>query len=316
MALKFIEGFDDGLLAQRAWTSVETTTGRFGGSCGRPVFFGQVTYSFPAPLTGTVVFGFACLFTAVSAYSPVLQVGSALIGRTAGGSVTLSNGGSLVGTSPSAPFSSANVWRYIELKYVLSTGACTVRVDGVAVITATVGTAASISSMLLGQGGGNAQQLQFDDFYVLDTTGTKNNDFLGDVRIQTLLPTADGTHSDLAPSTGTAHAALVDEPAPNTTDYVYSASAGMKDTYQFQDLAATTANIFGVEITNYSRKDATGSVGVANVSRVAGVDYTAVPQGLSASWTANRDLLELNPATGLPWAPADVINSEFGIKTS
>jgi hypothetical protein len=155
-----------------------------------------------------------------------------------------------------------------------------------------------------------------DDLYVLDTTGTVNNDFLGDVRVQTLYPSADGTNTGFTPSTGTTHYTLVDEAAPNTTDLVSAANAGLKDSYGFQDLMGTTANVYGVQATSYAAKDNTGTVGVKNITRISGTQYTGPTAWyLSTTWTANRELWERNPATSGLWAPADVNAAEFGVES-
>lgn len=316
MALRFIEGFDDGLMTQHGWTnSSHIGTGRLGGGAWYCYATQHQGLNLAQPISGTVIVGFAFRHNNTNT-DDIFAISSLHLQRNASGSLSLLNNSTVLATTPNTPLS-IGVWRYIEVKYTTATGAVVVRIDGSIALTGTVGVIASVSSLTWANSNNFSNDwCAVDDVYILDATGTTNNNFLGDVRVQTLLPTADGANSGLTPSTGTTHAALVSEAAPNTTDYVYSATAGVEDTYQFQDLAATTANIFGVEITNYSRKDATGSVGVANVSRVAGVDYTAASQGLSTSWAANRDLLELNPATGLPWAPADINNSEFGVKTS
>ena len=46
--------------------------------------------------------------------------------------------------------------------------------------------------------------LDIDDLYICDGTGSApHNTFLGDCRVDTLLPTADGTAQQWTPSTGT-----------------------------------------------------------------------------------------------------------------
>jgi hypothetical protein len=314
MALRLIEGFDDKLFAQRGWVSLQPAAGRFGGSSGQPVFFGQPYYPFSTALTGTVVVGVAVMLTASPPYSPILKVGPASLGIVLNGSITLSNGATVVATSTTGPFNVPNVWRYIEFKYNMTTGACTLRSDGVTILTGSVATAASVPTVGWGQGGSPSSNLIWDDLYVLDATGTVNNDFLGDVKVQTLLPNADGSNSALTTSTGTTHYNLVNEATPDTTSYVSSSNVGDKDTYQFQDLSANTASVYGLTITNYAHKDAAGSGGIANVVRVGGTDYASTGQSLSSSWTANNDIVEINPATGTAWTANDVNNSEFGIQ--
>jgi hypothetical protein len=320
MALRFIEGFDDNLTGQRGWIGAVPAagTGRFGGAAANPAYYTQVSYYLPSPISGTVVVGLAIKFANNNGYGPAIAVGPIGIQKPIAGNVQVYNtgNGTVYGTSGNAPFSAPNVWRYVELKYNTTTGAATVRVDGISVITATTITTTSVPLITMGYSGGNSGDLTFDDLYVLDGTGTVNNDFLGDVRVQTLYASSDGSNSQLTPSTGTTHYNLVNEATPDTTSYVSSSTAGQKDTYQFQDLASNTKNVFGVEITNYAHKDAAGPAAFSNIARVGATDYVQTAQPLSTSWTANRDLLEINPATGLPWAPSDINSAEFGVQVS
>jgi hypothetical protein len=316
MALKFIEGFDDGMMSLHGWTTNSLGTGRFGGSAWSCLATGHQTLNLAAPITGTIIVGFAMKHNTVST-DDCFSVGSLNLYITAGGALQLYNGGTLLSTSTWAPWASNGTWRYVEVKYVMSTGAATVRVDGANILSGTVGTLASVSSLSWGITNNFSNSwLIIDDVYILDTTGTVNNDFLGDVRVQTLYPTADGTYSQLTPSTGTTHATLVDEPTPNTTDYVSSTTAGQKDSYQFQDLDANTANVYGVEVANYSHKDAAGAAGFSNLVRIGSTDYTSTSQPLSTSWTPSRDILETNPATSAAWSANDVNNAEFGVETT
>ena len=319
MALRLIEGFDDGLTVERGWQgTTATTTGRFGGICRIVWQQDACIYPFNPVLTGTITTGMAFLSQNVAGARYMFDLGNArlvysngfLIIRRADTDVQ-------VAISASSYWQAPNVWRYIEMQYVPATGAVTVRVDGVSAVSGTVPTTANVSSIILKGPGYLIFDYDFyDDLYVLDSSGTTNTTWLGDVRVQTLYPNADGANSALTPSTGTAHAVLVDEPTPNTTDYVSSSTPGAKDTYQFQDLNSNTAGVYGLEVTNYSHKDAAGPGSMANVVRSGGTDYTQPAQPLSASWTANKDLLNTNPATSAPWTVSDVNSAEFGVEVS
>lgn len=316
MALKFIEGFDDGMMAQHGWTDMTTTTGRFGGKAWASPQIGHQGLNLPTPLTGTLVVGFA-LARQFNAVDQVFDMGNAHLYTTAGGALQLYNGGTLLSTTTSSPWQAAGTWRYVEVKQVLSTGAVTVRVDGITVLSGTVASIASLSSLTWQTSNNYSWGATYlDDVYVLDTSGTVNNDFLGDVRVQTLLPNTDGTYSQLTTSTGTSHSALVKEATPNTTDYVYSSTSGQKDSYHYQTLSANTANVYGVELANYSHKDAAGPAGFSNLVRVGTTDYASTGQPLSTSWTPNRDILDTNPATSAAWTPSDVNNAEFGVQVT
>ena len=83
-----------------------------------------------------------------------------------------------------------------------------------------------------------------------DTGGSANNDFLGDVRVETLFPTADGANTAWTPSAAGSHFNKVNEatgtfPDGDTT-YVADATPGDRDTYVMSDLAAAAGNVYGV----------------------------------------------------------------------
>ena len=326
MALKYIEGFDDGLFVQKGWQGTFSPTvypaiqtGRFGGGAMRAAYVDGGIGFFPSPLSGTLVLGFAVL-PSTNAYSATMvNFGLARLKILAGGGLALhrSDNDTQIAVSSSIIWPTGNVWRYLEIKYTTSTGACEVRVDGVSVLTGTLPTTSTVSSVSYPNQPNGQCQFLIDDIYVVDTTGSRNNDYLGDVRVNTLLPTADGTYQDMTPSTGTAHYSLVNEVSPNTTNYVSSAIAGTKDSYQFADLGSGTGGVFGLRVTSYAHKDSTGTAGLRNIARVNGADYDGANIApLSVSWTATSEMWENNPATGAQWEASDINSAEFGVKTT
>lgn len=318
MALRLIEGFDDDLMFMKGWQpstySANYAAGRFGGSArayrGYPA--GNETYRFVQPLTGTVIVGFA--LSSVDRGAILFNFDSLGFGVDTAGCAQLYSGSTLKATSPSSYWVTSATWRYVELKYELATGNTEVRIDGVFAVSGTIATATSLSTMYLAP---KRSLATFDDMYVLDNSGTTNNDFLGDVRVQTSYPIADGSHTDMVPSTGTDHFAVVDEVVPDTTSYVSSSTAGAKDSYKIQPLPSNTAQVFGLNVSAYASKDATGAAGIVNTASVNGTDYTGSNVGsLSTTWTTTSELWEVNPATGQLWSPNDISSSEFGVEIS
>lgn len=328
MTLRLIEGFDDGLMSQKSWVPTYVTTmpsivtGRFGGGAAQMNYVGGTTGSLGYTITGTVVVGVA-IRPDVFTPGVFLMIGDAWLCKMAGGYLALLRGGTKAQVAiSSSPIWSGAVWRYIELKYVLSTGACEVRVDGVTIMTGAVATSASVMTLQFPdpyhayQSSSNGI-FSCDDLYVLDTTGTTNNDFLGDVRVNTLLPSADGTHHDMTPSSGTTHYSLVDDATPDTTSYVTTSSAGAKETYRFQPLSSTVGGVYGIRATNYAHKDGAGTAGLRNIITSGGTDYeSALNASMSASWAVASDLWEQNPATGGAWTQTSVNDSEFGVEST
>lgn len=318
MALLLVEGFDDGLLANKGWTSNGTaTTGRITGNALSPRWLSPgIYYTFPTTPASTIVMGFALQVFNYTSERTILSVGQTRLKYKTNGFLALCrvDTDAQLAITSSAHWPSDGVWRYIECKYNSSTGVTSVRIDGSVVLSGTVPAPAAVPNLLFG--GTGALEHSIDDLYILDTAGTLNNDFLGDVRVQTYLPTADGANTGMTPSTGTTHYNLVDETTPNTTDYVSTTSTGVKDTYQFPDLSANTGNVFGVMTTNYAHKDSTGLAGIANVVRSGGTNYSGTSNSLSTGWTANSQTWETNPATGAVWSASEVNSAEFGVESA
>lgn len=98
-----------------------------------------------------------------------------------------------------------NAWHYLECLVTInaSTGVASLHIDGVSALNQTglntnnSGTAQinKISTGLVGAASsyGSAITFLLDDVYVLDTTGSFNTSYLGDIKVQGLLPTGNGT---------------------------------------------------------------------------------------------------------------------------
>ena len=217
-----------------------------------------------------------------------------------------------------------NSWYYIEFKAIIhdTAGSYEVRVDGVTELSASGidtrngGTGPWNNVWLASPSNSNAW---FDDFYLLDTSGATLNDFLGPVRVETLFPQTDavaaGTHAGLTPSTGTDHGAMVDEPAPNTTDYNSSAVVGAKDTYQYPSMTLAGV-IHGIQTNLYVAKSDAAIRRVCPVVRVNGVDYDGPDFNPLTTFNWWSEVRAVNPNTGLPWTVADIAALEVGMKVT
>jgi hypothetical protein len=185
--------------------------------------------------------------------------------------------GTLVETSV-AGVVKEGVYNYLQLKIVISdTGSITVKVDGTQVINATSvdtkpGTATDIDKVKFqGAVTGSSNGINYDDFIFMDDSGSLNNDFLGDRRVYTLLPTGDdGTDADFSsqPSQGVGDTYLnVDDPIPGAPDgdtsYNYSNTPGDETLHDFANLPVTPATVDAVQVTLYAKKDDGGARALA-----------------------------------------------------
>lgn len=230
--------------------------------------------------------------------------------------------GTVLGTSAAGVVTTSG-YCYLECKAVIhdTTGSYEVRVNGVNVLAGSGvdtrnggnGVVTSVALMAVRSG-----EL-WDDVYICDGSGSTNNDFLGDNRVDCYFPNGNGNSSQLVGSDGNSvdNYLLVDESAPNDdTDYVQSATATEKDTYSFPNMAHTPATISGVQILMNAKKDDSGSRSLASVIRSGGADTDGATQALSTSYAYYMQISETDPNTTAAWTQSGFDAAEFGVKVA
>lgn len=344
MTLLFIDSFSHYSTAQllRKWTS--TTSGGSGsvtisangrysvnslrilGSTGG---FANAKKSLAASATWRVGFAFkaSAIPTTTCVIAALLDVGSTQCDLRFNTDGTLSvtrNGTAVTGGTSSFTLLSAT-WYYIELKATIadSIGAntCKVRVNGSDVITVTTGqdiqaTANSTANqLLLGQSANAGAVYTYDycDLYVCDASGSVNNDFLGDCRVECLLPSGAGTNTAFTASTGANYTCVDENPATDDTDYVESSTATQKDTYAMGNLSSTANAVYGVQTCMTARKTDAGARSVAAVVRSGSTDYDGATVSLADTYSILTEIRETDPNNG-SWTPTTVNAMEAGIK--
>lgn len=339
MAWLFGDGFSHYATADapKKWTSV-LGTGTIGSTAGFVRRSGCSYFSLNGNTelkktlgvnAGTLIYGCAYNFQTIPATNKALcyfndsgtnqvciAVNSALQVYALRGTL---GAGTVLGTSSAALPSTG--WFYLEVKVVVhaTAGSVTVKLNGLTTLLNLTGlntkaTAnAYANEFAQGNNASSSATVLVTDLYLCDSSGTENNNFLGDIRIDVEFPNGDGSHSDFTPSTGTSHSALVDEATPNTTDYVSSSTVGAKDTYQFQNLTTITGNILAVQVINAVMKDDAGSRSVANVVKSGATEVTDSAVVLSTSQTYSISVHEHDPATSAAWTESGVNNAEFGV---
>lgn len=212
-------------------------------------------------------------------------------------------------------------WNYIEIRYIPSNtvGVVEVRINETTEINVTgTDTTAGLEDIgSIGIGGNQTDAvLFFDDMYVLDTSGTSNNTYLGDVTVYTEVPTTDTTEASFSPSTGTDHFAMVDDAADIDDDstYVENATLGATDRYTSAALGVT-GTVHGVQISTTSRKTDTKARGFkASIKSGATEKEDTGEHTLTASYIVYRDIYEVDPNTSSAWTVTNVDSLEFGFK--
>lgn len=338
MTLRFIDSFDHYVTADGglkgytyAATGVTAAIGR-NGTAG--VRSGNTNFPCDLVLPGAdfnpIIVGFAYRASSLSLASLVQFAHSGTmhihIDLTSTGFLQVRRGqnGTVLGTG-TFQFT-AGVYAYVEAKVNIhgSTGSVEVKVNGATDINITGantqngGTAAVNTLRLFYSGTAVGTTMDIDDLYVCDTAGSVNNDFLGDVRVEALLPNGNGNSSQLvgSDSNSTDNYLLVDEAAPNgDTDYVESSTVSDKDTYAFGNLTSTSGTVLGVQVLPYARKTDAGTRSIKSVARLSGTEEDSADKTLSTSYAYLKDIRETKPGGGA-WSISDVNSAEFGVKVS
>ena len=234
--------------------------------------------------------------------------------RGSEGKLRLYGNNTLLAESPAVTYRGKQ-WCYIEIKITFGNpGSYEIRVNTRTVMSGTGRTTSTDNNYAnwVGWHGQNGDWI--DDLYICDDTGTQNNDFLGDIKVVTILPNADGSNTGWTPSSGTSHYSLVNEtPANDDTNYLYTSTVGATDTENFQDITLT-GSIRGILQLACIRKDDAGARSACLVCRVGTTDYEGPEVSLGTSYTYLKQIRETNPATGAPWTVADINAAQFGVR--
>ena len=339
--LRDYESFDDigGSLTrfvEKGWnfggnSPVIQTIGRFGTygfrSADNSVFFSkdydaQPTWIIGFAFTNNVISSasFICAFydTVGANYQISLTLdgaGRIQLRRGAGGGTILATGTKLL---------LPGIYNYIEVKLTIhdSTGSAEVRVNELTDITVsgvdTKNTSNASADRIYFHEISGTHRGYYDDIYVCDGQGSAPfNDFLGDCRVQSLLPSGNGNSSQLVgqDADSTNNYQNVDDPTGPDDDTTYneSSTVGNKDTYVYGDLESGSGTVYAVKPNIRAKKDDAGARSIASVARLSGTEVDSSNASIGTSYGYYSDIRTTKPGGGT-WSIADVNNAEFGVK--
>lgn len=233
--------------------------------------------------------------------------------------------GTIIATSTNPVSVGAYHYFEIKIKFHNTTGTIDVQWDGAAVaglsgltgLNTRAGSNNYANEIYVWSDGTTAslsmQTVDGDDFYVCDDSGANNNNFLGDVRVQCVVPTGTGNSNAFTPSAG-ANWQCVDEAAQNgDTDYNESSNAGDIDLFATGDISPTSGTIKAVMVWMYAKKTDGGVRQLAGAVRSGGTNAFATTVTLGASYAYYPGLHELDPAAAA-WTVTTVNSIEAGYK--
>jgi len=199
-----------------------------------------------------------------------------------------------------------NVWYFLELriKVASSGGIYDCKLDGTTEFTFTGNTQAqATNSVKIMRFNSYAIYYDIDDLYILNTLGSSNNTYLGDIRCLQL-PLVGDTTAGFTRNTGTANYQVVDDPlgAPDdTTTYVSAATSGTRDECTLTDVSGTNS-IFGVKVNTRAQKDTVNAKSFKHGIKT-GANQQHATVSLSVGYTNYQNIYETSDGAGTAWTP-------------
>lgn len=335
MALRFLDGCEHYTVPSQLglkYTSyndsgssigIQSVTGRRAGSTAMQFRVSVDYISLTLDNQQTWIVGFA-LFLVTAGDGEILRFtdsdGNAqlMMDVTSGGIVRLFRGSSTQ-LAVSTQAVAAGSWNYFEVKCTIadSGGIFEVRVNEQVIATytgdtkysSTLATACRITFT------GKSAKYSIHDIYVCDGTGGINNNYLGDVRVDTVRPVGAGAYTEFGHQGGASNWDNVDDTAPDAeAGYNFSATPGQRDTFDCSNLASISGSIFGVQANMTMRKDDAGSRTLRAMTRIAATDYEGSNQYMSTDYRIFRQTWDQNPNTASAWTESAINGAEFGYK--
>jgi len=170
---------------------------------------------------------------------------------------------------------------------------------------------------------GSTGVLTFDDVYILDTTGAApQNGILGDTRIESLVPVADGAVQNfpiIEPVSPITHFDKVDDLTPDdAVTFVSSEDAADIDTYDMETLSdpGGSSAIFGVQQLVYARKDKVTAKSLRPIARVGVTNYQGAINPLDTLFDYYVEMWQQDPDTAADWTETGVNTAEWGAEVA
>jgi hypothetical protein len=340
MALLWIEGFEGygtstgfaplpaGVLARkyphvRDATSLDIEVGRFGGFCLEMA--GNSELGTPTlTVDDTLIIGFAFRVEGTTSLTLMgLWDGTdqniSLHYHQSTNELAIYRDSSILETIDIGLLPDTWYWCEMKVKTNNSTGTYDVEVGGVNIFSAsgvdTQTGSNAYSSTARMEGGGTTNR--WDDLYICDSTGSVNNDFLGNVRVVSISPDGDST-ANFGTSTPSAnHYENVDEnPSDDDTSYVEDGTVNTVDLYDYEALSGA-GSILGLQINTQCRETDVTAFSLITPIESNGSQYDDSPAIIGTpSYVFRSRLSELDPDTSAPWTFSGVNAAKFGIKVA
>lgn len=215
-----------------------------------------------------------------------------------------------------------DVWHMLEFKIKMNDGSGTIslKLDGIEHYNLTsldtrFGSGGAMTNLRLG---GVEATMYMDHVIIMDDTGSTFNNHIGDVRLESKLPDADGGLTQWTASAGSLFQCVDDAIGAYDDDSTYISETTNNEEATFSFGSFTLSNvstIHGVWSAALARTDGTDSLGIIAVNPTGGTKTAITSVSLSSAYTWRGGSFPLDPNTGAAWANAAAINTaEFGVR--
>ncbi|HEX7884726.1 MAG TPA: hypothetical protein VF474_02000 [Phenylobacterium sp.] len=229
---------------------------------------------------------------------------------------TLHDNGQFTGTQlgRTAPVIGAGAYHHIEyfLHVDNATGALEIRVNEVTCLNLTgIDTVATgnveVSQVAVGLTGScMSGTIDMADVYVNDPDddGSGCNDFIGDVKVGLLLPSADTAQADFTLSAGSDGYALLNETPPVDSSYISTTATTARSDFALTDAPSNTTEILTVRPWIRALKDDAGTCTMAPSLQSNSVDAAVADQPVTTAAAYHDSNVPFDPDTDAPWTLA------------
>lgn len=156
----------------------------------------------------------------------------------------------------------------------------------------------------------------FDNFWVFNTSGSHSNTWPnGNMVVQALYPSSDGTYTDWTPNSGSNHYSRVNEAqADDDTTYVSTTTVGNKDTYHYTSLTGVISQVHSVMTTAVYKKDNVSPKSMHILTKSGST--LAESSDILPTTSYNSTSIQYNddPNTSAQWTTSNVNAVEAGVK--
>lgn len=225
----------------------------------------------------------------------------------------------LLATADASTALAAASWVYLEcyVKIDDTVGRAVCKANGVTILDFTGDTRnggnATVNRFMIW---GDSTSFKIDDLYLIKKgDGVAPDDYIGDVKVECLFPSAAGDLTQFTP-TGVANNWDAVNDATHDTDatYVASLTPGNRDLYALTDLVSAAGVVKGVAVNTYMRKDDAGARDGRAGIRSNAVDANGATRALGTTYAHYQDLFGVDPSGSGAWTIARVNALQAGVE--